>query len=117
LCFHSSGRNDGQSETYADQRRALEILAGSPHGVTEPTMRAHGFTVGLLAGLVRDGLATATPKTVHAGRQPIEVTWLTVATDSRSRASARAGAAPSRRVLMVANEARGQSMMAHGRMR
>jgi hypothetical protein len=67
----------------AAQRRALDVLAGSPHGVTEPTMRAHGFTVELLAGLVRAGLATATPKTVRAGRQPIEVTWLTIADAGR----------------------------------
>jgi hypothetical protein len=44
---------------------------------------AHGFTVEMLAGLVRGGLATATPKTMHAGGQPIEVTWLTIADAGR----------------------------------
>jgi hypothetical protein len=34
----------------ADQFRALEILAGSPQGCTEETLRAHWFTVRLLAG-------------------------------------------------------------------
>jgi hypothetical protein len=28
--------------------------------------------------LVLDGLATATPGTVHAGGRPIKVTWLTI---------------------------------------
>jgi hypothetical protein len=56
-----------------DQRRALRLLAGSPLGVTEAIMLAHGFTTEMLTVLVRDGLATAAPETVHAGRRPIEV--------------------------------------------
>jgi hypothetical protein len=56
-----------------DQRRALRLLAGSPLGVTEAIMLAHGFTTEMLIVLVRDGLATATPETVHAGKRPIEV--------------------------------------------
>jgi hypothetical protein len=40
-----------------EQRRALEILAGCPHGCTEATLRAHGFTV--LASIVRAGRAVA----------------------------------------------------------
>jgi hypothetical protein len=48
-------------------------------------MLAHGFTVGPLAGHVHDGLATATPETMHAGRQPVEVTWLTITDAGRSR--------------------------------
>jgi hypothetical protein len=56
-----------------DQRRALRLLAGSPLGVTEAIMLAHGFTTEMLTVLVRDGLATATPQTVHAGKRPVEV--------------------------------------------
>jgi hypothetical protein len=56
-----------------EQRRALRLLAGSPLGVTEAIMLAHGFTIEMLTVLVRDGLATATPETVHAGKRPIEV--------------------------------------------
>jgi hypothetical protein len=41
-------------------------------------MLAHGFMVEMLTGLVRDGLATATTETVHAGKRPIKVTWLTI---------------------------------------
>jgi|HubBroStandDraft_6_1064221.scaffolds.fasta_scaffold1448211_2 hypothetical protein len=56
-----------------DQRRALRLLAGSPLGVTEAIMLAHGFTNEMLVDLVHEGLATATPETVHAGKRPIEV--------------------------------------------
>ena len=62
----------------AELNRALRLLAGSPHGCTEAIMLAHGFTAELLVDLVRDGLATATPGTVHAGGRPIKVTWLTI---------------------------------------
>jgi hypothetical protein len=62
----------------AEQNRALRMLAGSPLGCTEAIMLAHGFTVETLGRLVLDGLATATPGTVHAGARPITVTWLTI---------------------------------------
>jgi hypothetical protein len=48
-------------------RRALEMLAGSHNGVTEAVLRAHGFSVGLLAGLMRAGLAKADVETTQAG--------------------------------------------------
>jgi Triosephosphate isomerase len=51
----------------AEQRRALDMLAGGPDGCTESTLRAHGFKVGLFAGLVRAGLAVAKPEVVKAG--------------------------------------------------
>jgi hypothetical protein len=42
---------------------------------------AHGFPIEMLDALVRDGLATATPETVHAGKRPIKaVTGLTSTT-------------------------------------
>jgi hypothetical protein len=62
----------------AERLRALRLLAGSPLGCTEAIMLAHGFTTELLVNLVRDGLATATPETVHAGKRPIKVTWLRI---------------------------------------
>ena len=65
-----SARKSGLS---VDQRRALGLLAGSSHGCTEAILLAHGFTIEMLIVLVCDGLATATPEIVHAGRQPIEV--------------------------------------------
>jgi hypothetical protein len=54
-----------------DQRRALDMLTGSPHGCTEFILRAHGFSVGLLAGLMRTGLAKAEAETTQAGERAI----------------------------------------------
>jgi hypothetical protein len=56
----------------AERHGALEMLAGSSLGCTEALL-AHGFTTDLLVDLVQEGLATATPETVHAGKRPIEV--------------------------------------------
>jgi hypothetical protein len=61
-----------------DRHRALRLLAGSPLGVTEAIMLAHGFTVEMLDALVRDGLANAEQREMRAGRQPIKVIWLTI---------------------------------------
>jgi hypothetical protein len=55
--------------------RALQLLNDAgPRGATETLLAAHGFDVNLLIGLVRDGLATATPETVRAGGRTVEVT-------------------------------------------
>jgi hypothetical protein len=54
----------------AERHRALEILAGSSFGCTEATLLAHGLTTDLLVDLVHEGLATATPETVHVGKRP-----------------------------------------------
>jgi hypothetical protein len=70
-----------------DQRRALRLLAGSPLGVTEANMLAHGFTIEMLYALVRDGLATAEQRETRAGRRPIKVIWLTI-TDAGRQALA-----------------------------
>jgi hypothetical protein len=40
-----------------EQQQALRLLAGSPLGVTEAIMLAHGLTNATLDTLVRDGLA------------------------------------------------------------
>jgi hypothetical protein len=55
------------------QRRALRLLTAAPNGATGAIMLAHGFTIEMLTVLVREGLATATPETVHAVKRPIEV--------------------------------------------
>jgi len=60
------------------RRRALTVLAQSPQGCTEAIMQAHGFPVVLLAGLVRDGLATATTERTFAGKKPMEVTQMRI---------------------------------------
>ena len=53
-----------------ERHRALRLLAGSPLGVTEAIMLAHGFTIEMLALLVRDGLAMRRPRpcTLASGR-------------------------------------------------
>jgi hypothetical protein len=56
-----------------DQRRALELLAGSLEGHTEAMLMAHGFTIAVLAILVRDGFATATPETVRTALRATKV--------------------------------------------
>jgi DNA-binding PadR family transcriptional regulator len=71
----------------ADQRAALRMLAGFPNGSTESIMLAHGFAIGTLRDLVRNGLATAERRTVRAGRRLIDVKWMTI-TDAGRRALA-----------------------------
>ena len=44
-----------------------------PRGSTAAILMAHGFTAEMLAGLVRDGLATVASETVKAGGRAIEV--------------------------------------------
>jgi hypothetical protein len=76
--------NAGMTLTY-DQCEALRMLAGSRHGSTESIMLAHGFAIGMLWDLVRDGLATAERRAVRSGRRLIEVKWMTI-TDAGRRA-------------------------------
>jgi hypothetical protein len=58
----------------ADRHRALQVLATAPDGCTEAVLLAHGFTVALLAELVRDGLAAASTDRVRAGKREMQVT-------------------------------------------
>jgi hypothetical protein len=70
-----SARGRGPS---GEERRALDVLAGSPHGCTEGTLRAHGFTVRLLARLVRAGFAVAKPEIVKADGRTLSMLRLTI---------------------------------------
>ena len=54
-------------------RRALELLAGNALGVTEALMLAHGFTLRMLAGLVRVGLAREQRGVFGAGGKTIKI--------------------------------------------
>jgi hypothetical protein len=56
-----------------DRRRALELLAGAPEGVTEALMLVRGFTTAQMVELVRAGLATAKAERVVAGGLKLEV--------------------------------------------
>ena len=56
------------------QRRVLELLAGSPHGVTEELLTySYGFSGRMLAGLVRARLATLERRVIMAGEIPVEI--------------------------------------------
>ncbi len=68
-----------------DERRLLEMLAGSADGSTDALLVAHGFHFDLMARLVRERLATATPESAYAGGKPVEVTRLRI-TDAGRRA-------------------------------
>ncbi len=58
----------------AEQRRALEVLATGPHGVTEGLLvLGHGFDSDMIVGLVRSGLARARRASMKAGGKTIEV--------------------------------------------
>jgi hypothetical protein len=58
----------------SEQRRALELLASSPHGATEELLAyGHGFSRRMVAGLVLVGLATVRRRVIMAGDTPVEV--------------------------------------------
>jgi hypothetical protein len=71
-----------------DQREALRPLAGSSSGCTESILLTHGFEIGMLHDLVRKAFATAERRTVRAGRELIEVTWLTITDGGRKAVGA-----------------------------
>ena len=70
----------------ATRRRALELLVGSPDGMTEAMLRAHGFTVETLVDLAR--LATAKNDRVVAAGRPINVARMRI-TDAGRRTTNR----------------------------
>jgi len=56
-----------------ERRRALKLLASSRHGVNEELLvRGHGFSRGVLAGLVLRGLAAAEHEMMIAGGKAME---------------------------------------------
>jgi hypothetical protein len=59
-------------------RRALELLASNPQGVTEELLLAHSFSRRMLVGFLRSGLATWNYQTVIAGGRRIEVNYMTI---------------------------------------
>jgi hypothetical protein len=72
----------------AEQLQALELIASGPSGCTKGRMLANGFTVDMLADLVREGLATAHRGTVRAGGRAISVERYRI-TDAGRRAIGR----------------------------
>ena len=73
----------------SQRRHALALLADAgPAGVTEAVMLANDVKVETLVALVKQGLATATPQRVRAGREMLEVATLRI-TDAGRRALAK----------------------------
>jgi hypothetical protein len=70
-----------------EERRLLELPAGSADGTTDALLVAHGFDFDLMARMVRQRLVTATPERVFAAGKPVEVTRLWI-TDAGRRALA-----------------------------
>jgi hypothetical protein len=70
-----------------EERRVLRLLARSSNGHTEAMLQAHGVTNEMLGRLVIDGLATATPQIVHAGKWPLKVVRMRI-TDAGRQAVA-----------------------------
>ncbi len=67
-----------------EQRRALELLASSPHGATEELLiHGHGLSRRLLVGLVRAGLATVERRVIIAGNTLVEVGKVRITTAGR----------------------------------
>jgi len=57
-----------------EQRRALEMLSRSKRsGCTMSLLAANGFTVVMVAGLVRDGLAAAQTESIKAPGRTVEI--------------------------------------------
>jgi hypothetical protein len=70
------------------QLAALNLLAASPNGCTEAAMKANGFGIGLMATLVRAGLAVATPGVVQAGGRTLGVVRLAITEMGRATVGA-----------------------------
>jgi hypothetical protein len=68
----------------AEQRRALELLAGTPRGITDTAFLAHGFTGEMLAGLVLAGLATVVTETASVGGPTVKVERIVITDDGRA---------------------------------
>jgi hypothetical protein len=65
-------------------RRALLLLASSPHGANEALLvLVHGLKRQILAGLLRAGLVTAEREVVEPGGKPVEIVRIRITDDGR----------------------------------
>jgi hypothetical protein len=61
----------------ADERRLLELLAGSEEGCTDALLFAHGLALETIFNVVKAGLAIARAERLHAASPPVEVVRIT----------------------------------------
>jgi hypothetical protein len=82
----SSPQSPQEHRLSAEQRRALELLATAGlNGCTGAALFARGFTIDMVADLIRDGLATARRETLKVGKRKITVARVWIA-DAGQRA-------------------------------
>jgi hypothetical protein len=71
----------------SEQHRALALLADTPRGCLETALDVEGFTIDVIAELIRAGYVSVAPETVRAGGRKIEVARVKI-TDAGRRAIA-----------------------------
>jgi hypothetical protein len=75
----------------AEQRQALELLAGDPQGATDELLvLVHGFDSNMIADLVESGLAAARLENMKAGSRAIEVVRIRITGAGRDALAAEA---------------------------
>lgn len=78
-CCHA----DQAHELDPEHRRALDLLAGSRNGCPEALFLAHGFTAGLINGLVTAGHVTVETRAMRAGGRVVPVRRLRITLEGR----------------------------------
>ena len=73
----------GPRKLARDEHEALRLLASSRDGCTQSLMMAHGFAIGILRDLVRDGLVSEERRSTIAARRAMVVTWLRITAAGR----------------------------------
>jgi hypothetical protein len=67
----------------ADERRLLELLAGSADGTTDALLTAHGFKLDVLISIVSAEFATAQPERTFAAGKPIGISRVRITETGR----------------------------------
>jgi hypothetical protein len=66
-----------------DERRLLELLAGSADGTTDAQLTASEFKIDVLISIVSAEFATAQPDRTFAAGKPIEITRVRITETGR----------------------------------
>ena len=68
----------GPRKLARDEHEVRRLLASSRDGCAQSLMMAHGFAIGILRDLVRDGLISEERRSTIAARGAMVVTWLRI---------------------------------------